>query len=357
MNFCPDSLYCGDCLDVMRAWPDGCVDLCYLDPPFNSKADYNILFGRNGHQSGSKLAQFVAFEDTWTWDDAAQDRVDAIERALAHPAHRTIKGLRVLLGDCGMLAYVSYMAERLAEVRRLLKPTGSLYLHCDPTASHYIKVMMDGIFGHENFRNEIIWRRTGAHGGARRWGPIHDTLLFYSKGNRYRWNRTYQPYSPGYLDTNYTHADDRGRYQPVSLTGSGVRAGDSGLPWRGIDPTEAGRHWAIPLAALRAAFTDRSGLDVLTSQEKLDLLDAAGLIHWPERGTVPRQKRYADESPGIPVQDIVTDINPAGGGERMGYPTQKPLALLRRIIEASTNPGDVVLRSPGAERPWWRRGT
>ena len=243
----------------------------------------------------------------------------------------------------GMKSYLIMMAVRLLEMQRLLKATGSVYLHCDPTASHYLKMLMDTVFGDENFRSEIVWKRTGSHGGAKRWGPIHDTILFFTKGGTHNWNRIFQPYSQEYLDAYYKLEDDRGRYQPVSLTGSGVRMGDSGQPWRGIDPTAVGRHWAIPRAALGAAFPDRDDLNSLTTQEQLDLLDEAGLIHWPERGTVPRHKRYVDESPGVPIQDIVTDINPAGGGEDTGYPTQKPIELLDRIIRASSNEGDMVL--------------
>ncbi len=147
----PNSLYYGDCLDVLREWPDGVVDLCYLDPPFNSKTNYNILFGnRRGSES---LAQVMAFEDTWRWDDNAAERVDAIQRATAHRAHDAITGLHIALGDCGMVAYLSYMAERLVEIRRVLKDTGSVYLHCDPTASHYLKVVMDAVFGKKSVQH------------------------------------------------------------------------------------------------------------------------------------------------------------------------------------------------------------
>ena len=340
-------LYYGDCLTIMREMGSASVDLIYLDPPFNTNRDYNAIYQ---DETGRPLpAQVEAFCDTWTLDEERE---------------RVIRHMPILIREAGiddeiaqfwrfwadalrgtnprLLAYLSYMVQRLLPMRTILRPAGSIYLHCDPTASHYIKVMMDAIFGHENFKNEIIWKRTGSHGGAKRWGPIHDTILFYTRSASHKWNRVFQAYAPEYLDTYYTLEDDCGRYQPVSLTGSGVRMGDSGQPWRGIDPTDVGRHWAIPKAALKKAFPDREDLDSLTSQERLDLLDQAGLIHWPERGSTPRQKRYAHESPGVPIQDIVTDINPASGGEHMGYSTQKPRALLERIIEASTDPGDVV---------------
>ena len=345
-------LYYGDCLTVMQEHMNlGSADLIYLDPPFNSNREYNAIYK---DETGRPLPdQIDAFCDLWEMDEERE---------------RVLRTMPVLMREAGiddqaaefwrlwmnalrhtqprLLAYLSYMVERLLVMKGLLKPTGSIYLHCDPTASHYIKAMLDAIFGHKNFRNEIVWKRTGSHGGLRRWGPIHDTILLYTKGDAYKWNRTFQPYSPDYLDTYYTLTDARGRYQPVSLTGAGVRTGDSGRPWRGIDPTKTGRHWAVPKDALEGAFPDRAELDALSTQDRLDLLDEAGLIHWPERGKVPRQKRYADQSPGIPIQDIVTDIGPvsAHAKERMGYNTQKPVELLERIIAASTDPGVLIRR-------------
>ena len=221
---------------------------------------------------------------------------------------------------------------------------GSIYLHCDPTASHYLKMLMDSIYGQSNFRNEIGWKRTGSHGGSKRWGPIHDTILFYSASDGYLWNRVYQEYDIAYLDRYYRFEDDRGRYRLVTLTGAGTRTGDSGMPWKGVDPNVSGRHWAVPLSALQSAYPELS-LGALSTQEKLDLLDEAGLVYWPERGSVPQQKRYTHEGEGVQIQDLITDIAPIGAQarERIGYPTQKPLALLERIIRASSNEGDVVL--------------
>jgi site-specific DNA-methyltransferase (adenine-specific) len=243
-----------------------------------------------------------------------------------------------------MMAYLVMMAVRLRELQNKLKQTGSLYLHCDPTASHHLKIILDGIFGADNFRNEIIWKRTGSHGGSKRWGPVHDTILFYTKSSSYTWNRTFQGYEQKYLDDYYRFNDERGRYRLVTLTGAGVRSGDSGKAWRGVDPTNSGRHWAVPMQALQRAYPKRD-LSGLTTQEKLDLLDQAGLVYWPTKGTVPQQKRYSDENPGVPIQDMITDIGPISSHahERIGYPTQKPISLLKRIIEASSRPGDVVL--------------
>ena len=255
-----------------------------------------------------------------------------------------IEALLNLIDRNQMMAYLVMMTARLVELHRVLKPTGSLYLHCDPTSSHYLKIVLDAVFGVENFRNHITWKRTGSHNSAKKWGPISDNILFFSKSDDHVWNRIYQQYDQEYMDNYYRYKDERGRYQLVSLTGSGTRQGDSGLTWRGIDPTAAGRHWAIPKSSLEAAYPDRD-LSSLSVQEKLNRLDEAGLIYWPKRGTVPRQIRYLDEGEGVPIQDIISDIRPIGSQakERLGYPTQKPIELLERIICASSNEGDIVL--------------
>ena len=330
MGLVANTLYYGDCLEWLPQFPSESVDLIYLDPPFNSDQNYNLLFG-NGKQetNGSQSAQVRAFADTWRWDDVASVRVDRLTRAAAHPAHKAIVGLRTTIGEGGMLAYLSYMGERLAEMPRLLKPTGSIYLHCDPTASHYIKVMMDGIFGHQNFQNDIIWKRTSAHSSAKRCGPVHDTILFYSVSDKFTWNAQYQPHDPAYVASHYGNISEDGRpYTHSDLTASGVRKGSSGQPWRGFDPASKGNHWKFTIG-------------------NLENLDAEGRIYWSKKKATawPRYIRYLDEVKGTPLQDVWTDIHPlnAMASERLGYPTQKPLALLERIIRASTNPGDLVL--------------
>jgi site-specific DNA-methyltransferase (adenine-specific) len=242
-----------------------------------------------------------------------------------------------------MMAYVVMMAARLIELRRVLKPKGSLYLHCDPTASHYLKLVLDAVFGHSNFRNEVVWKRTGAHGNAKRWAPVHDCILFYSGSDDIKWNRTFQPYEPDYLAEKYRHRDKRGPFQDVSLTGPGPTKGESGLPWKGYDPTKKGRHWAIPGAIGEGI----KKFEEMSTQEKLDALDATGMIYWPKPRAgsdgFPRVKQY----PGLgnPIQDCIFDIAALNSQarERLGYPTQKPLALLDRIIQASSSPGDVIL--------------
>ncbi len=294
-------------------------------------------------ESGKEAdAQITAFEDTWHWTQSAEEAYhELIMRA--DEVSQMIEAFRGFVGTNQMMAYLVMMAARLVELHRVLKPTGSLYLHCDPTASHYLKILLDTIFGALNFRNEITWKRSGSHGGAKRWGPIHDTIFFYSKTNIFTWNRLFENYEEEYLRKFYRFTDEKGRYRLVTLTGAGVRFGDSGREWRGVNPTTVGRHWAVPLGALREAIGD---LDIsnLTTQEKLDLLVEHDLIYFPAKGTVPQQKRYIKETDGVPVQDVITDILPISSQaqERLGYPTQKPVALLERIVQASSNEGDVV---------------
>lgn len=245
-----------------------------------------------------------------------------------------------------LLAYLSYMVQRLLQMTTILKHTGSIYLHCDPTASHYIKAMMDGIFGHENFRNEIIWKRTSAHSRARRYGPVHDTILFYSKSDQWTWNRVLQKYDQKYVDDYYKHEDRQGRrYRLSDLTGPGTRTGSSGQPWRNIDPTDGGRHWELPPdRSLPRWFQFPDGYSRMNVQDRLEILDEQGLIYWPPRGVMPSFKRYLETMGGIAAQDVITDIDPvsASGSERLGYATQKPVSLLKRFIEASTDEGEVV---------------
>ena len=326
-------LYYGDCLTIMQEMRSASVDLIYLDPPFNSNQAYNAIYK---DETGRPLPdQIEAFCDLWTLDEETerQLRVMPVLMRESGIADETVEFWRLWMNalratNPRMLAYLAYMVQRLVVMKRLLRPTGSVYLHCDPTASHYIKIMMDGIFGHENFRNEIVWKRTSAHSGARRPGPVHDILLFYSATNRYTWNSVNQAYDDAYVEMFYPHKDPDGRHWArADLTGAGTRNGETGEIWRGIDVTAKGRHWSkIP--------------------RELDRLDEQGRIHWPKKqGGMPRLKNYIDERAGIPLQDIWTDIRPIHNlaEERIGYATQKPVALLERIIKASSNEGDVVL--------------
>ena len=335
------TLYYGDCLEVMQAWGDACVDLVYLDPPFNSNADYSVLFGR---KNGTP-AQVAAFTDTWKWDAVASERVARIVGAAARPEHRVVSALESLLGPSGMLAYLSYMGERLAEVRRVLKPTGSVLLHCDPTASHYLKLIMDALFGAKQFRNEIVWKRTSSKKAGRKLGAVHDVVLFYAGSETATFNHVYGQHDDEYVRKFYRFEDRHGRYRVDNLTAAGERRGASGGPWRGVDPREKGRHWASP-AAFPAHAAKPSEWDEWDAHEKLDHLDAVGLIHWPKKtGGVPGFKRYLTTTKGAVLTDVITDVPPlsAQAKERLGYPTQKPVALLKRLVAMASNPGDLVL--------------
>ncbi|MDQ3563386.1 MAG: restriction endonuclease [Pseudomonadota bacterium] len=340
-----NALYYGDNLQVLRhSIADESVDLIYLDPPFNSQATYNVLFkATSGEQS---KAQIEAFEDTWHWNDSAEVAFDEVMSNGNSDVAEMLRALRSFLKENDMMAYLTMMAIRLLELHRVLKPTGSLYLHCDPTASHYLKVVMDGVFRAENFRNEVIWKRTAAHSASLRWNDVHDTLLFYTKSDSYNWNEVLLPHTDEHV-ARYKNEDANGRqWADDNLTAPGTRGGDSGAVWRGFDVTAKGNHWKVSNKAVEAIVGSEVGAKLSTTQ-KLDLLDANGLIHWPKRrqggSGFPRFKRML--SGGISIQDTITDIPPLNSqaAERLGYPTQKPLALLERIIQASSNEGDVVL--------------
>jgi DNA modification methylase len=345
-------LYYGDNLTIMQRMPKHCVDMIYLDPPFNSKKNYNLMYKT---MTGLPVPEQVdAFCDTWEMDAEKEElakkmpvlmREHGVEDYYVEFWRLWINALRNTQPH--LLAYLIYMVQRLLHMKSILRPMGSIYLHCDPTASHYIKVMMDGIFGHENFQNEIIWKRTSAHSGAKRYGPVHDTILFYTLGSKFTWNVVYGEYDQQYVDAFFTHKDEQGRrWRRTDLTGPGIRHGDSGKVWRGFDPTERGRHWqpASYFYDKYKALTDDdlANYDLI---ERLEKLDGIGLIHWPKKeGGVPQGKRLLEDALGIPLQDVWTDIKPIHSisTERLGYPTQKPIALLDRIIQSSTDKGGVV---------------
>jgi site-specific DNA-methyltransferase (adenine-specific) len=257
-----------------------------------------------------------------------------------------LRAFKTFLFNTDMMAYLAMMAPRLVELRRVLKETGSIYLHCDPTASHYLKILMDAVFGPQFFRNEIVWKRTSAHNDPNKWGRIHDVLLFYAKGIGHNWNELFTDYDPIYLETFLDSIDETGKkYKRTDLTGAGQTGGDSGMPWKGIDVNAKGRHWAIPDEMIER-FAGKGSAGKLSTMQKLDLLDSNGRIHWPKKEAgMPRLKQYSEDLPGISPQDVITDIRPLHNlaAERLGYPTQKPEALLERIIKASSNEGDLVL--------------
>jgi DNA modification methylase len=337
-----NTLFYGDNLAILREHvEDESVDLVYLDPPFNSNANYNLLFkAPDGHQS---QAQIEAFDDTWHWNPPAEQAFDEVMQSGNSDAAEMLRSMVSFLGRNDMMAYLTMMAVRLIELHRVLKPTGSLYLHCDPTASHYLKILLDAVFGPTNFLNEIIWKRTHAHGSSKRYGPVHDLLLFYAKSSAFVWTNPRTEHARDYIEKHFRNIDEAtGKlFSPITLTGSGIRKGESGKPWKGTNPTNVNRHWALPGAILEGL-----GISGGTVQDRLNALDDAGRIFWPksEDGT-PRLKWFVTDLNGMAVPDTWTDIPPisAQAKERLGYPTQKPLALLERIIAASSNEGDLVL--------------
>jgi adenine specific DNA methylase Mod len=322
-------LFFGDNLQILRDHiRDESVDLIYLDPPFNSKRDYNLLFKTpKGHESD---AQITAFEDTWHWGGQAQDEFREILKCGNSDVAEMMEALRKFLGENDMMAYLTMMANRLLEMHRVLKPTGSLYLHCDPTASHYLKIVLDGIFGKDKYRNEIIWKRTTAKSQSfKKFPNNHDTLLLFTKTGDPYFQPQYVPHSEERIEKHYHNVEpETGRqYSLGDLTAEGTRNGSSGDSWHGIDIRAKGNHWKYTI-------------------ENLDKLEAEGRIYWPpKQGGMPRLKRYLDEQEGVMVDTVWSDIPPINSqaGESLGYPTQKPLALLERIISASSNEGDVVL--------------
>ncbi|MEX2217304.1 MAG: DNA methyltransferase [Phycisphaerales bacterium] len=279
-------IYCGDCLEQLQKLPPACIDLIYIDPPFNSNRNYEVFWGETKEKR--------AFEDR----------------------HESTQ------------AYIDYMRPRCVQLARVLKKTGSFYYHCDWHASHYVKVMLDQIMGENNFQSEVIWKRTGTHSSARKWGPIHDSIFFYAQAEgEHTWNRPYAAHDEKHLSRHYRLVDDDGRrYEHGELTAPGTRNGRSGMPWRGFDVTKLGRHWTTTIDNLEKMFEE-------------------GQIYLPDDGSWPRVIRYMDESKGRAIGDVWTDIPPLNmvAKERLGYPTQKPLALLDRIINASSNPNEIVL--------------
>jgi DNA modification methylase len=308
----------GENLAWMSAVASRSVQAVYLDPPFNS--------GRNYEARVSAGTSRGAFRDTWSWDEAATTSMKSLSESLHPEAVRMIRALVEGLGSrSSMAAYIVNLAQRIGESHRVLSGDGSLFLHCDPSASHYLKIVLDSVFGPGNFRNEIVWKRTNAHSGSNRFGPIHDVILFYTKSDQYKWNQQFVPYSDDYVKNYFNKVDGHGRYQAITCTGPGSRLGTRAhYAWKGVWPPE-GRHWAWV-------------------REEMERLDTLGLLEHSKNG-VPRLKKYAHESEGLRLQDVWNDLPAlsAHSTERVGYDTQKPVALLQRIISAVTDAGDVVL--------------
>ncbi|ABC83394.1 DNA methyltransferase [Anaeromyxobacter dehalogenans] len=333
----PGKLYYGDNLPMLREFvPDECVDLVYLDPPFNSNQDYNVLFKE--HDLSSSVAQLRAFEDCWHWDQQAQETYeeltgpDSVNHGIPPAVSVLIEAFyKALPQRSDMAAYLVMMAPRLIELRRVLARSGSIYLHCDPTASHYLKLLMDAIFGPEQFRNEIIWKRTHSHGDPRRnFGAVTDTILFYTRSPEYQFHCQYRPFTAEYAAKRFSGKDEDGRvWQSVTLRSPKPRPN---------------LHYAYHASNGVTYQPHRNGWSC--DPERMRQYDTAGRLHFPtKRGGQLRLKMYLDESKGVKVQSLWDDIPPVNSqaAERLGYPTQKPLALLERIIATSSCPGDVVL--------------
>ena len=309
-NFADKTVWTGDNLDILRGMNSECVDLIYLDPPFNSNRNYAAPVG-------SKAAG-AAFKDTWTLSDLDVAWMGLI--ADEQPAIANLLHAASLSHGKGMQSYLTMMAVRLLEMRRVLKDTGSIYIHCDPTASHYLKLLMDAVFGQGNFRNEITWRRTTAHSDSTRYGANTDGIFFYTKGAQWTWNPQYQEYDEKYTARFRLRDPDGRAWADYDLTAKGLSGGGYTYEYSGVTSL-----WRVPL-------------------ETMQRLDAEGRLHFTSRGGI-RLKRYLDEMQGRPIQALWDDIDPINSQakERIGYPTQKPLALLERIIKASSNESDVVL--------------
>ena len=318
-----NTLYYGDNLPILREYiQDESIDLIYLDPPFNSNRSYNVLFK---DESGSSAdAQLTTFDDTWHWGPSAAEIYEELVTGSNPEIGTMISALHQFIGENQMMAYLVMMATRLVELQRVLKPTGSLYLHCDPTASHYLKIILDTIFGVENFGNEIIWQRTNTKGLAfTGFASNHDIIFRYTKSDQWVWNSQYTNYDPEYLEKFYKYYEPKTgrRYQLGDLVNPNPDRPNLTYEFLGII-----RVWRWPKERMEAAYKK-------------------GIVVQTKPGAVPRLKRYLDEQEGLPIGDIWSDILPiqAGSAERPGYPTQKPLPLLERIIQTSSNPGDLVL--------------
>jgi site-specific DNA-methyltransferase (adenine-specific) len=309
-----NTLYLGDCLEVLREnIPNESVDLVYIDPPFNSKRDYNIFFDDKEIQT-----QRIAFEDTWTLKNI-QDSLHELQTMRTEQIHLLLAVYQKVAPHA--FPYLTMMALRLLEIHRVLKPTGSFYLHCDPTMSHYLKTVCDVVFNEPNYRTEITWSRTSAHNDSRSYGNVSDIILYYSKTDKYTFETQYQPYSDEYLEKYYKHKDTNGKvFLDRDLTAGGLSGGGYDYAWKGVK-----RIWRCP-------------------KETMEQYEKDKRLYYTNKGT-PRLKQFLEEMPGVPVSNIWTDISPINSQatERLGYPTQKPKALLERIIKASSNEGDVVL--------------
>ncbi|MCX7735611.1 MAG: DNA methyltransferase [Candidatus Kapabacteria bacterium] len=335
-----NQLFFGDCLDVLKElnkkFPDGFIDLIYIDPPFNSKRNYNILF--ESLDLSDTKAQKEAFADTWS-NVSYYDTIEEIH-SINLDLYKFLLALDNIRISKSAVSYLTTMAIRIWYMHKVLNSTGSFYLHCDSTMSHYLKLVCDLVFGYENFVNEIIWKRTSAHNDPKRFGKNADRILFYSKSSEYFFKPVIMQYDESYLKKFYRFEDKKGRFRLSDLTGPGVNPNDQ--PYKGYNPSERGRSWSVPKRFLIKLLGEKK-YNKMNTIQKLEFLDKNGYIHFTSKGT-PSFKRYLKTMQGAPAQEIWTDIPPISphAAERLGYPTQKPEALLERIINASSQEGDIV---------------
>lgn len=314
-----NTLFYGDNLDILREYvPPESVDLIYLDPPFNSNLSYNVLFR---DESGKHAeAQIEAFEDTWHWGPASEETLWNLQNEGSYEVSKAVSALEELIGNNQVMAYLVMMAARLVELHRVLKPTGSLYLHCDPTASHYLKIIMDAIFGPTNFRNEIVWKRKAGRGetnkAAIRFGVSHDILLLFAGSSKTEFKRQYRESNAEYINSKFTRTEPDGRRYRLDNLASPSYRPNLIYEYKGYAPPAKG--WAV-------------------SRQRMEQMEAEGRLHLPSgKSKRIQRKRFLDELEGETVDDLWDDIPPINtmAGERLDYPTQKPLALLERIIQA-----------------------
>ena len=321
MSLSDRRLEVGDNLQALARLTDRSVTLAYVDPPFNSGRSYEAVLFRER----VKVQQDAAFNDRWLWTQETEKEISRLSEVVTKQGAAQLGALLRSLGQTSTAAYLAMMAPRLAHVHRVLEDVGSLYVHCDPSASHYLRVVLDLIFGAENFRSEIVWRRTHAHSSSRRFGPIHDSLLFYTKTPKYTWTTVHTEYNPSYIANHFTHEDEKGKYQLITCTAPGDRQGTRAhYEWNGKLPPP-GRHWAW-------------------QRSQMEQFEREGRLTHSVNG-IPRLKRYISDGKGVPLQDVWLDIArlDAHSDERIGFETQKPIKLLERIIAASSKPNDLVL--------------
>ena len=332
------SMFTGDNLDILRGLNSNSFDLIYADPPRNS--------GKPLRAGNTTRARGFVFKDEWTADDAHPEWEDEI--AVRQPDAMHIINAFRLIHDEGMVNYLVFLAVRLLELQRVLKPSGGIYLHCRPDSAHGIKAIMNAIFGSEQFRNDIAFRRYGdavPSGGDKRWKWSSDKILFYAGPSTYTWHKVPQPYPAEYF-ASYVYEDERGKYQSLALAHNGLKSDDRGIEWRGYNPSKHEQNWSVPMGVLRQLYPDRSDLDGLTAPEKLDLLEAVDMIHWSDNPSAPpRYKKFADDAEGDVQSDVVATIGNVRQHSRedSGWPEQVPAGLLELIINSSTDEGDIVL--------------